>query len=138
MWMDIDPIHIPWRVIAGDRTPQHWTMSDIEKQMNPLRPILPFELATADREKNRLGTVTVGPIHYETYAQIRTTSNGLSTVFVHFGDTGENVILDTDILFLWSAEAFLIQAILRRSQRQERKIFVKDPEEDPDPWSGNS
>ena len=110
-------------------------MYDIKKQMDPLRPILPFELAMDDRKKNRLGTVTVGPIDPQTYAEIRTSSNGISTVFVHFADTGENIILDIDIIFLWSAEAFLIQAILRRCQRQERQIFVRDPEEDPDPWS---
>ena len=58
-------------------------------------------------------------------------------VFVCFGNTGERVTIDIDILFLPSDIGFEIQAILRRSQQQGNPIIVPDPDQDPlghNPW----
>ena len=133
-WMDIDPLHIPWRVIAGNKCLQGWTMHDIKRQLDPLHPILPYEMAMEDRKRARLAAVTLPPIDPGTYAEIRMTTNGQTTVFVYFGHTGERVIIDIDIIFLQSDIGFLIQAILRRCQQQGRQIFVRDPDESHDPW----
>ena len=135
-WLDNDPVHIPWRVIAGNKPLQGWTLRDLEHQLHPLHHNLPFEVAMENRRRNRMDVVTLPPIHPETYAEIRMTPHGHSTVFVYFGDTGERVLIDIDVIFLNTDIGFEIQAILRKSQHQGRPIFVPDPDPDQnDPWS---
>ena len=129
-WMDNDPVHIPWRVIAGNRGLQGWNLREIQRQLNPLHNNMPYELAMENRRNNRMDPVTLPPIHPETYAEIRMDTHGHTNVFVYFGDTRERVTIDIDVIFLNTDIGFEIQAILRRSQQQGRPLIVPDPDQD--------
>ena len=140
-WIEIDPKHIPWRIIAGNKGLQGWTLRDINRQLNPRNRAMPFEVA-GDWHRGHPGSGDIAlPIeHPRTYAEIRQDINGNFHVYVHFGDTNENVTIDIDVLFLNTDIGYRIQAIVRHSQRRGQPLIVEDPDEDiegaTNAWSG--
>ena len=140
-WMDLDPKHIPWEVIAGNKPLQGWTLREINRQLNPRNKAMPYEVAREYRQRNtRMGDITLPPEHPRTYAEIQMDINGHFHVFVYFGDTNERVTIDIDVLFLNTDIGYRIQAIIRHSQRRGRPLIVADPNENidgqMDAWSG--
>ena len=140
-WLDLDPKHIPWRVIAGNRGLQGWNLRDINRQLNPRNRAFPFEVA-GDYHRGHPGSGDIAlPIeHPRTYAEIRQDINGHFHVYVYFGDTNEKVTIDIDVLFLNTDIGYRIQAIVRHSQRRGQPLIVEDPDENIDgqmnAWSG--
>ena len=131
-WMDLDPKHIPWQVIAGNKPLQGFTLSEINHQINPPNKAMPYDVARRKRRNTRMGDLTLPPEDPGTYAEIRIDINGNSRVYVFFGDTNEQVTIDIDVLFLDTDIGYRIQAIIRHSQRRGQPLIVPEPDEDID------
>ena len=139
-WMEVDPKHIPWRMIEDMKPLQGWTLDAINRVLNPRKRNMPFERAEAwHKTRPKSGDIYRVEEHPDTYAEVRQGINGHYHVYVHFGGTNENVTIDIDVMFLQTNMGHRIQQIVRRSQRRGVPVIVEDPDEDddePNVWQG--